>query len=271
MVTEASFNFNMNLTVTDGGFFNAVDWVDWSIKDHGAPISKFYYVTDGEFEITIEGKTYKAVAGDWFFIPARVEHSYHNFPSIPFKKYWMHFDVYPRKDIVKLLGIDYLVHLSDTKKADELFSRFAKLYGSGNFADTLSVKGIAFELLSMFIKSSKKNPESIKLNISPEFSSIFSYIENNMSIKISNKLLADVAHMHPTHFIRYFKKETGQTPGDYVIQRKLERAKYLLESTELQISEISEQLGFYDTMHFSKTFKKRYSISPTAHRKNHFK
>ena len=81
-----------------------------------------------------------------------MEHSYHNFPSIPFKKYWMHFDVYPRKDIVKLLGIDYLVHLSDTKKADELFSRFAKLYGSGNFADTLSVKGIAFELLSMFIK-----------------------------------------------------------------------------------------------------------------------
>jgi len=267
MIPDSSLNFNVNLTVTDGGFFDAGTAVDWSLKNHSAPISKFYYVTDGEFEITIEGKTYTAKAGDWFFIPARVEHSYHNFPGVPFKKYWMHFDLYPRKDIVKLLGINYYLPLSDRKKTDELFSRFSGLCISEDFGDSLLVKAIAFELMSIFIKSSRKNSERPVLDSTSEFSKIFSYIENNMSMKISNSALSAIAHMSPTHFIRYFKKETGQTPGEYINQRKMERAKYLLQSTELQICEISEQLGFYDTMHFSKAFKKRYSLSPTAYRK----
>ena len=264
---DASHFFNPNITVTDGGFFSAGAEVDWSMRTHPAPMCKFYYITEGECEITVAGKTYRAKAGDWFFIPARVEHSYHNFNGTPFKKYWMHFDVYPRKDIAKLLGIDYYQHPTDKKRINELFLRFSRLYGSQNFADGLLVKAIAIELLSIFVKSGNAEQKKIFLDQSFDLPNVFSYIENNLSRKTSISALSNIAHMHPTHFIRYFKKETGQTPGEYVSGRKMERAKYLLESTELQICEISEQLGFYDTMHFSKTFKKRYSLSPREYRK----
>ena len=267
MISGNSGMFNLNITVTDGGFFNPGPTVDWSLKNDKAPISKFYYITDGSCEITIEGKNYIARAGDWFYIPARVEHSYHNFPGKPFKKYWMHFDTYPRKDIVKLFSIDYLLKSYDSERVDKLFSKFSTLYGSEDFADRLLIKAIGLELVSIFIKSSGTNEKRMLGSISYDLPNVFSYIENNLSMKISINALAAIAHMHPTHFIRYFKKETGQTPGDYISQRKMERAKYLLGSTELQICEISEQLGFYDTMHFSKTFKKRYSLSPTAYRK----
>lgn len=267
MRSDAHTSFNLNVTVTDGGFFNAGGSVNWSLKNDRAPSSKFYFITEGKCEITVEGKTYTASAGDWFFIPARVEHSYHNFPGVPFKKYWMHFDLYPRKNIVKLFGADYLLHSYDSERATALFRRFVSLYGSGNFADGLLVKAITLELLSIFMSSCDSN-DFAAIEESPfNMPNVFSYIENNMSMKISINTLAAISHMHPTHFIRYFKKETGQTPGEYISQRKMERAKYLLESTELQICEISEQLGFYDAMHFSKVFKKRYSVTPTTYRK----
>ncbi len=258
--------FNINVTVTDGGYFKPAPTVDWSMREHSAPMCKFYYITDGECEITIDGKSYAARAGDWFFIPARVKHSYHNFIGKPFAKYWMHFDIYPAKDIVKLLGINYHLRANDRRKTDELFSRFAALYKSKDFADRLSVKSIAFELLSLFARHSRRAEGELLIEPPTVIDSVFSYIENNMSIRIENKVLADIMRMHPTHFIRYFKKETGQTPKEYVNQRRMEKAKVLLETTELQISEIAERLGFYDSMHFSKAFKKRYSITPTAHR-----
>ena len=260
--------FNPNITVTDGGYFTAGASVDWSMKPHIAQMAKFYFFIEGECEITVAGKTYIAKAGDWFFIPARVEHSYHNFSGVPFKKYWMHFDLYPRKDLVKLFGIEHLLKSYDFEAVRGLFSRFASLCNSENFSDGLSVKAIALELLSIFIKSSVDDERKMPLDASFDLPNVFSYIENSMSTKISINTLAAISHMHPTQFIRYFKKETGQTPGEYISQRKMERAKYLLDSTELQICEISEQLGFYDTMHFSKTFKKRYSLSPTEYRKN---
>ncbi len=264
---KSAIFFNPNVTVTDGGCFAAGASVDWSMKPHAAQMAKFYYFTEGECEITIAGKSYFAKAGDWFFIPARVEHSYHNFNGTPFKKYWMHFDLYPRRDIVKLLGIDYVISDYDRRAATRLFSRFSQLLGSRNFADELSIKAIALELLSLYVKASNGGEAEISEESGSEFSAVFSYIENNLSVKIANKTLADIVHMHPTHFIRCFKKETGQTPAEYVLARKMERAKYLLESTELHISEISDGLSFFDTMHFSKVFRKRYSVSPTAYRK----
>ena len=261
--------FNPNVTVTDGGYFIAGPSVNWSMRTHAAPISKIYFITEGECEITVHGATYKAKAGDLFFIPARVEHSYHNFAGTAFKKYWMQFELYPGKDIVKLLGIDYRIREYDSERVVELFKRFTSLYGSKDFSDCLSVKAIALELLSIYVRAAGTVVREKAEEGYSEFSSVFSYIENNLSVKISNKTLADIAHMHPTHFIRSFKKETGQTPCEYVAQRKMERAKYLLESTELQIGEIAENLGYFDTMHFSKTFKKRHSVSPTAYRKIH--
>ena len=218
-------------------------------------MNKFYYITEGSCEITINGTVYEAKAGEWFFIPARVEHSYHNYQGKPFSKYWMHFDLSPSRDLVGLLGIDYKIKLSERGKADGLFQRFSKLFPGGDFADRLEIKAIAAELLSIFVKTSGKRSADISVVEGSLISKVISYIESNMSKKIKNETLAAIAHMHPTHFIRFFKAEIGQTPKEYINRRKMEMAKTMLESTDLMIGEISERLGFFDSMHFSKTFK----------------
>ena len=268
---DATRLFDVNVSVSEGGYFSPKPEVDWSTKTHRAAMSKFYYITGGSCEIVINGKRYTARAGDWFFIPAKTVHSYHNFRDKPLSKYWMHFDLSPQRDIVSLLGIAYRLRLSDRSKSDELFSRFVKIFPGADFADRLEVKAIATELLSLFIKASDKISTEISASEGTVLSEVVSYIESNMSRAVRNEKLASIAHMHPTHFIRFFKSEMGQTPREYINRRKMEMAKTMLESTELMIGEISERLGFYDSMHFSKTFKSRYSISPTAYRENFLK
>ena len=267
--SDASGFFDVNVSVSEGGYFSPKQSVDWSTKTHRAGMSKFYYITEGSCEIIINGKKYIARAGDWFFIPSRTLHSYRNFRGKPFSKYWMHFDLSPERDIAGLLGINYRLHLADRSRSDELFSGFARIFPGADFADRLAVKAIALELLSLFIKASDKKRSEIGIGEGSVLSEVIAYIESNMSGSVRNERLAAIAHMHPTHFIRFFKGETGQTPREYINRRKMEIAKTMLESTELQIGEISERLGFFDSMHFSKTFKKRYSISPTAYRESY--
>lgn len=261
--------FDLNLTVTEVGYFKPKADVEWSMPAHSSSMCKFYYITKGSCEITIEDVTYTARAGDWFFIPARAPHSYHNFKGRPFEKYWMHFYISPARNIPKLLGASYLLHLSDRKEINRLFSKLTELFPGKDFADRIAVKSIALQLLSHFVKASEKKEEDISVLEDSAISEVFDYIARNMDNLIRNETLAEIAHMHPTHFIRFFKAETGQTPKEYINGRKMEIAKAMLEGTELPIAEISESLGFFDSMHFSKTFKKRYSISPTAYRKIH--
>jgi AraC-like DNA-binding protein len=56
------------------------------------------------------------------------------------------------------------------------------------------------------------------------------------------------------------------SPQQYLINYRLEKARNLLKSTNLSISEISEQVGYPDPLSFSKIFKMYYKISPTEYR-----
>ncbi len=94
------------------------------------------------------------------------------------------------------------------------------------------------------------------------------YIDDNLEKSISVEELAQIWHMHPTHFIRAFKKKTGETPGRFVQIRRMENAKRLIEETELPIREIMCRVGIIDSAQFAKKFKRFYGNTPRNYRKD---
>ena len=71
-----------------------------------------------------------------------------------------------------------------------------------------------------------------------------------------------------TVFYSKFKTLTGMTPNDYVMNFKMKRATYLLQNhPELQITDITYQLGFCSPRYFSRCFKMQFNITPTEFRK----
>lgn len=69
-----------------------------------------------------------------------------------------------------------------------------------------------------------------------------------------------------THFTRTFKKLTGQSSQQYLIEARIQRARRLLQDTELNVSQIAAELGYRDVYHFSKQFRRRCGEPPTAFR-----
>ncbi len=63
-----------------------------------------------------------------------------------------------------------------------------------------------------------------------------------------------------------FKREFGtiyhKTPGDRLIEKRLEYSRYLLETTDLSIDDICFETGFEDRTHFNRVFKRKYGASP---------
>jgi AraC-like DNA-binding protein len=81
--------------------------------------------------------------------------------------------------------------------------------------------------------------------------------------------LARAAHVSPRHFSRSFRRTFGETPYQYLLTRRLERARHLLRTTDLRVAEVCLAVGFTSVGSFTSTFRRRVGVSPTAYRREH--
>lgn len=258
---------NLNAVYNFGGYFSITEKEDWSYGKNRFEQCKFYFITGGSCLIEIEGQKYHAHAGDWFFIPSGVEHSYYNEKTAPFQKYWFHFDLYPNLDFFNFLNLPYLVKADKKGRAERLFKRIIKLQKSTELTDKLAVKACVLNLLSEYVK--KAMPEGVNVSNRSEtrLNELLKFINENLDKPLSNDILAEKYFTHPNHFIRSFKEKTGLTPAKYIKNRRMETAKRLLETTDLSILEITEKIGLTEPTHFSRLFKEYYNFPPAVYRK----
>ena len=92
------------------------------------------------------------------------------------------------------------------------------------------------------------------------------YIEHHLDGNISMTALAEVADLSLYHFAKAFKQSTGATPHQYVLARKIERAKELLSDPNRSVLEASARTGFVDQSHFTKIFRRLVGVTPTEFR-----
>ena len=95
-------------------------------------------------------------------------------------------------------------------------------------------------------------------------------IENNFDNPDFNvNILAGKLNVSRSSLYSKFEALTGMTPNDYILQRKLKKASdMLINNPELNISEISDKLGFGSPRYFSRCFKNQFGVSPADYKKN---
>jgi AraC family transcriptional regulator len=85
----------------------------------------------------------------------------------------------------------------------------------------------------------------------------------NLEGSPTQEQMAAVAHLSPYHFARQFKAATGLSPHQYLIARRIERAKHLLQADdEVCLAEVAQRVGFFDQSHFSSHFKRIVGVTP---------
>lgn len=95
-----------------------------------------------------------------------------------------------------------------------------------------------------------------------EIEQVQRYIEERFGQDISLQDLSAEVYMNTNYLCTLFKSEVGETIHQYIIRIRMEKAKELLQQSDLKIFEISEKVGYNNTSHFSQAFKKYTGISP---------
>lgn len=97
---------------------------------------------------------------------------------------------------------------------------------------------------------------------------VLEYIESHYSVAVTLEDLAQVAGMNPKYFCRVFRSLIHHSPVDYLNFYRIEQAAYLLDSTDLPVTEVGNRCGFWESSYFTKVFRKYKGTTPAAYRRN---
>jgi AraC family transcriptional regulator len=97
---------------------------------------------------------------------------------------------------------------------------------------------------------------------------VIAYIDANIDSALDVDKLSSAASLHPAYFGRQFKRATNTSPHQFVIGRRVERAKRLLETTRQPIAEVAAACGFCHQEHLTRVFRARCGTTPSAYRKS---
>ena len=227
------------------------------------------HIIDGTFTYIKDGKHITARAGDTVILDCYKPHEYYTNDS--FESIWIHisgansFELF--EEVEKTDG--NLVKCRDVNHVKKLLFR---IYDSICGVNPPSELNISLDIYKIFAEL--LNPQSIKSkgesNYEDSIQDVKNYIAENLNEKLTVQRLANESHMSTSHFSRVFKQQTGFSPYDYVLITRLNKAKYLLQKTEMSVSSIAYETGFNSESNFICFFTDNEGISPGKFRKLKF-
>ncbi len=96
---------------------------------------------------------------------------------------------------------------------------------------------------------------------------LLAYIDQHLGENISRSSLSDIFFLNPDYLARVFKQEMKVSISAYLLERRMERARYLLRETKTPINKIAEELGYENSSYFAKLFRTRYGMTPLEYRR----
>lgn len=137
--------------------------------------------------------------------------------------------------------------------------------GTGLFADMMA-RTLALHLLRRH-STAGAHRFADRIEITPhQLRQSTDYIESHLGEDLTLERIAEAAAMSPFRFARAFRKSMGQSPRQYVIIRRIERAKEMLRGSDRDLSDIANGIGFATQSHFTAVFHKRCGTTPKKYR-----
>ena len=144
-------------------------------------------------------------------------------------------------------------HLQDGSPGGSLFSESIAIAISAHIAER-------YGTISQQLERHRGGLSRSRLN------KVLDYIQANLSDELQLGTLAEVADTNLYHFARAFKQSMGESPHQYVLRQRIEKAKHLLRNPQVSIIEASTLTGFVDQSHFSKVFRRLVGAAPSQYR-----
>ena len=263
--------------------------ISFIIKSGG---DKFPYLHDHEYwEIMlvhtgivrqdIRGKSYNLYENDICILQPKTVHTVCEDTDKPLK--WVNFEIdthffetflgnlsKKELEIMKEKGIVLgKLEKEDVNRVFEKLWVIGDLQEDGEERKTWRLKALLAEIILNFI-SSKKKAKPLK-ELPPIVREIFEQFSKEENLKKHFKDICRELNYVEEYVIRVFKKAGLLSPNKYFTEKRLERACRLLETTDMQVLDIMETVGYQSLSHFNRIFKERFGCTPTQYRKRKYK
>ncbi|MDD9267315.1 AraC family transcriptional regulator [Paenibacillus sp. GCM10023248] len=229
-------------------------------KGAGFDFPGLFITYEGSGVFLQDNRQFDLQAGTYFFTQEAIPCSYRCLNN-DWKFYFLDFS---SLDIARELRLpaDRVVSTVKITEATQLCERLIDTLIAEPVGYAYSANIFLQELLLLLAREQSAAPDSRY----SELNQILIYIHRHIDQALRIEELIERSGMSRTAFFTRFRAVTGQPPGDYILNLKIESARVSLETTNFSVKEIAAQLQFYDEFHFSKLFKRKYGLSPSAYR-----
>jgi AraC-like DNA-binding protein len=263
----------------------------WNYTNIISPYNRLYFIDEGEGLVSNSESTVKLEPGYIYLIPSFTLCNLHCSKSLG--QYFIQFFeessdgtslFFNNRTIMKLkadtLDIENFkrilainpgrgINRSDNPKVYEkniYYKEYQELNSMQSLSAFMETQGIILQITSRFLTS--ETFKSHKLSSIPsKILDAISYIQVNLKQNLTVALLSARANQHPDYFSRVFYQYTGERPLSYINDKRIERAQYLITTTNMPYYEIAKETGFENLHYFSRIFKKLTGMTPSDYKR----
>lgn len=235
---------------------------EWRGSDFSDHVSRIYWIEKGRGWLRYRGGEIVLRPGLLYLIPAGTVFSYGCDDRLD--QHWVHFTaaLFDGTPLFDLVDPEHEVRPADVKRTTLWFRQLEALAHDGSPRAELEKTGILFLLLAPFLATVSPEMIGARRTARLRFQKTIEYIDAHLSEPLRVRELAQAAHLERTYFSRVFRQCLGVKPVEYIMRRRVERAKACLWRTEDPLRAVAESLGFTDAFHLSKCFKRLTGMTP---------
>lgn len=229
------------------------------------------YVIAGEGLLDYQGQTYSLRPGQIFWIDCREPHYYRTSPDVGhWRVLWVHFTGVSAEFYYDLFQAKNnrcpVLTMPPDNHLQEYLRQLIALYD--NDSNVLSADLSAALLLTQMLTDIIRTTEGERdwLGVPESVARARDYLTEHYNEKITLDDLAAKYAVSKFHFQKQFKRFTGYTPNDFLLQLRLNHAKEFLRTTDHPVSQIACDVGIQNVSHFINLFKKQEGITPMNYR-----
>ncbi|WP_283736709.1 AraC family transcriptional regulator [Clostridium perfringens] len=231
-----------------------------------------HYVTKGYGTFKFNGKVYTLKQGDIFILLKGMQVDYVASIDDPWEYYWIGFSGSNANEYLNRTSItnSCVANCKENSKIPQIIlnmCEISKTYNPSSSDDILLLKEL-YSLLYALIEEFPKPFEYKDKELHTYIQDALNFINSNYMNSITVQEIADYVNLSRSYLYKMFIKNLGISPQRYLINLRMYKATLLLKSTKLPIGEVASSVGYSDSLLFSKTFSKHFSMSPLNYRNN---